>query len=39
MQIEGAPHTGGMGFIVEFLGQADRNEMRTIEDKALDLFF
>lgn len=39
MQIEMAPHAGGMEFIFEFLGQADRIEMRTIEDKALDLFF
>lgn len=39
MQIEMAPHAGGMEFIFEFLGQADRIAMRTIEDKALDLFF
>ncbi len=39
MQIEMSPHAGGMEFIFEFLGKADRIELRTIEDKALDLFF
>lgn len=39
MQIEMAPHAGGMEFIFEFLGGADRIELRMIEDKALDLFF
>lgn len=39
MQIEMAPHAGGMEFIFEFLGTSKRIEMRTIEDKALNLFF
>lgn len=39
MQIEMSPHAGGMEFIFEFLGKVDRIELRTIEDKALDLFF
>ncbi len=39
MQIEMAPHAGGMEFIFEFLGRVSRIEMRTIEDKALNLFF
>ncbi len=39
MQIEMSPHGGGMEFIFEFLGKSDPIELRTIEDKALDLFF
>jgi len=39
MQIEMAPHAGGMEFLFEFLGKADRIELRTIEDKALNLLF
>ena len=39
MQIEMAPHGAGMEFLFEFMGSCESVEMRTIEDKGLNLLF
>lgn len=39
MQIEMSPHAGGMEFIFEYMGSCDRIELRTVEDKGLNLLF
>jgi hypothetical protein len=38
-QVEMAVHAVGMEFIVGFMGTCSRSEMRTIEDKGLNLLF
>ena len=39
MQIEMAPHGAGMEFLFEFMGTCESIDMRTIEDKGLNLLF
>lgn len=39
MQIEMAPHGAGMEFLFEFMGNCESIEMRTIEDKWMNLLF
>ncbi len=39
MQIEMSPHAAGMEFLFEYMGNCDRAEMRTVEDKGLNLLF
>ena len=39
MQVDMSPHGAGMEFLFEFMGNCEHVEMRTIEEKGLNLLF